>query len=246
MLLKRKTINKPRKQRSKIPSESSVELTEEVEEEANEFYSFTETVYNRLQDYFGELETPLNYTHDYELAIAVILSAQCTDERVNQVTEELFQKYKTLKSFAEANLEDLEEAIFPTGFFRNKSRLIKGFASKLITDYSSRLPSTISQLTSLPGIGRKTANVILNEVFEKAEGIVVDTHVKRLAAKLGLTTETLPENIEFDLMGKIEKIYWRRFSLYLIFLGRKHCKAYRTDCERCPLSDICPSSLERR
>lgn len=206
-------------------------------------YEFTATVYQRLEEYFGELETPLNYTHDYELAIAVILSAQCTDEKVNQVTPDLFNKYPTLQAFAEADLTELEEIIFPTGFFRNKSKLIKGFAAKLIQDFNGKLPSTISQLLTLPGFGRKTANVIINEVFGKAEGIVVDTHVKRLTAKLGLTEEVSPEAIETDLMNKIEKKYWRRFSLYLIYLGRKHCKANNTECSPCPLNDICVSSL---
>ena len=203
------------------------------------FHEFSATVYQRLEGHFGQLETPLHYSQDYELAVAVILSAQCTDERVNQVTVELFKKYTTLQSFADANLEEL---IFPTGFFRNKARMIKGFASKLISDFNGVLPSSIAELTSLPGFGRKTANVIINEIFGKAEGIVVDTHVKRISVKLGLTEEVSPESIEYDLMEKIEKKYWRRFSLYLIYLGRKFCKANRTECLRCPLNDICPSS----
>jgi endonuclease III len=206
------------------------------------FHEFSATVYKRLEEHFGQLEAPLNFSQDYELAVAVILSAQCTDERVNQVTVELFKKYPTLQSFAEADLEELEEVIFPTGFFRNKARMIKGFASKLITDFGGKLPSSIAELTSLPGFGRKTANVIINEIFGKAEGIVVDTHVKRISVKLGLTEEISPDSIEYDLMEKIEKKYWRRFSLYLIYLGRKFCKANRTECLKCPLNDICPSS----
>ncbi|MEM7182180.1 MAG: endonuclease III [Spirochaetota bacterium] len=204
---------------------------------------YSETIYKRLSKYFGRLKSPLKYTKDYELVIAVILSAQCTDERVNQVTRELFKKYRSLQAFADANLDDLEEIIFPTGFFRNKSKQVKGFAEQLIKNFDSQLPDSIEKLTSLPGVGRKTANVVIGEVFGKAEGIVVDTHVKRIAAKLGLTTETHPENIEYDLMEKIHPKYWRRFSLYLIFLGRKHCKAHKTDCANCPLQAKCPSSI---
>lgn len=207
--------------------------------------ALTETVYRRLYQYFGRLKTPLQYKRDYELAIAVILSAQCTDERVNQVTPDLFKKYTNLQAFADANLADLEEIIFPTGFFRNKSKQIKGFAQQVLIRFSGQLPDSIAELTTLPGVGRKTANVILNEVFKKAEGIVVDTHVKRLSAKLGLTDEHQPEAIEKDLMKKVYTKYWCRFSLYLIFLGRKHCRAHRTDCQNCPLNDICPSTIIR-
>jgi endonuclease-3 len=208
-----------------------------------ESQSFTETVYKKLNTHFGEVKCPLNYTKSYELGIAVILSAQCTDERVNTVTPELFAKYTTLESFAKADLKDIEDIIFSTGFFKNKAKAIKGYAQKLLTEYNSKLPSNINELTTLPGVGRKTANVILNEIFGVAEGIVVDTHVKRISKKLGITRESNPEKIELELMRKIKKKYWHKFSLYLISLGRKFCKANKTDCEHCPLGDkVCPSS----
>ncbi|MCB1192710.1 MAG: endonuclease III [Leptospiraceae bacterium] len=203
---------------------------------------YSEIIFKRLRNYFGKIECPLYFTKDYELAVAAILSDQCTDERVNSVTKELFEKYPTLDSFAKANLGDLEELIFPTGFFRDKAKLIKSIAQKILSDYNGKLPDTLIELTSLPGIDRKTANMLLNEVFNRSEGISVDAHVKRISNKLGLTTENLPENIEYDLMEKVDKKYWLRFSLYLTYLGRKHCKANRTECENCPLNDICPSS----
>lgn len=205
-------------------------------------FEYTEIVFKRLRNYFGKIEYPLKFKHDYELAIAVILSNQCTDDTVNAVTEELFQKYTNLESFAEANTTDLEEIIFPVGFFRDKAKLVKSLAVKLLADYGGKLPDTLIELTSLPGIERKSANMLLNEVFNKAEGFAVDTHVKRISNKLGITSENLPENIEYDLMEKVEKKYWLRFPLYLTFLGRKHCKVSRTECEHCPLNDICPSS----
>jgi endonuclease III len=204
--------------------------------------SFTEETFNRLKTHFGEVKCPLHYKHDYELAIAVILSAQCTDERVNTVTPILFKKYTTLESFASAKLIELEDIIFPTGFYKNKAKNIIGFAQTLIKQYKKQMPKTIDELTKMPGIGRKTANVILNELFDISEGFVVDTHVKRVSAKLGLTKTTNADQVELDMMKKVNKKYWNKLSLYLIFLGRKFCKAHKTDCTNCPLKDICPSS----
>lgn len=207
----------------------------------NPIHQITETIFNKLKDFYGEVECPLKFSKDYELAIAIILSAQCTDERVNSVTPELFTRYPSLESLSKANLIDLEEIVFPTGFFRNKAKMIKGFAQKLITEYNSKLPTNINELISLPGLGRKSANVILNEIFGKAEGIVVDTHVKRICNKLGLTQDNNPEEIERQLMEKVDKKYWHRFSLYLIYLGRDKCKAHKQDCNSCPLNSNCPS-----
>ncbi|MCE9498992.1 MAG: endonuclease III [Leptospira sp.] len=196
----------------------------------------------RLKKYFGKVQCPLRYNEDHELAIAVILSAQCTDERVNLVTPALFEKFKTLIDFANADQTEMEKLIFSTGFYKNKSKSIRGFAKKLLSEFGGVLPKTIPELISLPGIGRKTANVILSEIYGIADGVVVDTHVKRISRKLGLTKENDPVKIEKDLMKNIEKKYWDDFSLYLIFLGRKFCKARKTECENCPLGDICPSS----
>lgn len=176
------------------------------------------------------------------MAIAVILSAQCTDERVNKVTPTLFAAFPTLDSFSQAKLEDIETIIFPTGFYRNKAKSIKGFATKLIIEYNGILPKTIGELTSLPGIGRKTANVILNELYDISEGFVVDTHVKRIAGRLGLTKNSNPVKIEQDLMKNIKPEFWSTCSLYFIFLGRSVCTAYKTECSKCILGDICISS----
>jgi endonuclease III len=205
--------------------------------------NFTKKIYSILENYFGPVSCPLNYSKDYELCIAVILSAQCTDERVNQVTPALFQKFNSLESFSKAKLSEIEKLIFSTGFYKNKSKSIKGFATKLIEDYNSKLPTKIEDLITLPGVGRKTANVILNEIFQISEGVVVDTHVKRLSKVWKLTDEEDPVKIEKDLMKKFDYSHWLNISLYMVFLGRKFCKAHKTFCTECPLNQTCPSSL---
>ncbi len=204
--------------------------------------TFPDKVYSLLQKEFGEVSCPLHFSQDHELAIAVILSAQCTDERVNLVTPELFKKYPTLDAFSNARLSDLETLIYSTGFYKNKAKSILYFSKKLISDFNSTLPKTIEELITLPGIGRKTANVILNEIYKISEGIVVDTHVKRISKILEFTDETDVVKIEQDLMKVIPKKYWLNISLYLIFLGRKYCKAGRRDCIHCVLRKICPGA----
>lgn len=203
--------------------------------------SYTDQIFSLLKKEFGQVSTPLKYSKPYELCIAVILSAQCTDERVNAVTPELFKKFPTLESFAYASPIELEQAIYSTGFYKNKAKSIIGFCKKLLEEHKGILPKTIQELTSFPGVGRKTANVILNEIYGISEGIVVDTHVSRLSKVLGLTESKNPEKIERDLMKKFAKKYWKDISLYLIFLGRKYCTAYKRDCKNCPLKKICPS-----
>ncbi len=199
------------------------------------------SVFKRLYAEFGEVETPLHFSQPHELAIAVILSAQCTDERVNLVTPALFKRFPTLRSFAEAKLEEIEKYIFSTGFYHNKAKSIQGFASKLLADYGGVIPNTLEEAVKLPGFGRKTANVVLNEIYGVNEGFVVDTHVKRLTKRLGLTNHTDPVKIEKDIMELLPPKFYRNFSLYLIFLGRKNCAARRTDCPTCVLAKVCPS-----
>ena len=199
-------------------------------------------VYSLLKKEFGEVSCPLHFTQDHELAIAVILSAQCTDERVNLVTPELFKKYPSLEAFSKADLPELETLIYSTGFYKNKAKSILGFSKQLISNFNSELPKTIEELTTLPGIGRKTANVILNEIYKITEGIVVDTHVKRISKILKFTKETDVVKIEQDLMRIFPKKYWLKISLYIIFLGRKYCKAGRPDCNNCVLQKICPGA----
>ncbi|XDD51829.1 endonuclease III [Leptospira sp. WS92.C1] len=206
------------------------------------FLKWFSRIFSLLRKEFGEVQTPLHFQKDYELSIAVILSAQCTDERVNQVTPALFKAFPTLESFANAKIPDLEKLIFSTGFYHNKAKSIQGFAQKLVNDFGGELPKTVKELTTLPGFGRKTANVVLSEVHGLVEGIVVDTHVNRLSKVLGLTESNDPVKVEKDLMNLLPKKYWRDISLYLIFLGRKCCKAHRTFCEECILKKDCPSS----
>ncbi|MBL0265927.1 MAG: endonuclease III [Leptospiraceae bacterium] len=219
------------------------EVTGVVPKKQNLNFPFTTEVNKRLKKFFGFVSCPLHYKKDYELCIAVILSAQCTDERVNTVTPALFERFTNLEAFANAEISEIEKLIFSTGFYKNKAKSIQGFASLLIEKHAGKLPKTIAELIKLPGVGRKTANVILNEIHKISEGIVVDTHVKRISNVLKLTKSENPVIIEKDLMKKIERQYWMDFSLYLIFLGRKFCKAHKTECEGCPLNDICPSSL---
>lgn len=198
--------------------------------------------YQILKKRYGPVECPLNFTHDYELCIAVILSAQCTDERVNQVTPELFAHFPSLEAFARADLPDLEQAIYSTGFYKNKAKSIRGFARSLLENYDRQLPTELKELQKLPGVGRKTANVIQSELMGKAEGITVDTHVARITRLWGLTVSKNPNIVEKDLMKVVPSTYWRDFSLLVIFLGREFCVARRPKCAECPLQKICPAA----
>ncbi|HKJ66442.1 MAG TPA: endonuclease III [bacterium] len=193
-----------------------------------------------LQREYPEAKCSLNHSNAFELSIATILSAQCTDKRVNKVTPELFGKYPSPEHFASASLEDLEEAIRSTGFYRNKARSIKGFAAGIIGEYEGNVPDSMEDLTALPGIGRKTANVILG-VAHDVPGIVVDTHVKRISRLLGLTTETDPEKIEYDLQSLVPEEHWVQWAHLIIDHGRAVCKARTPRCRECVLLDYCPS-----
>ncbi len=203
----------------------------------------------RIQDIFEILDplytsdkTALKYRTPFHLLIATILSAQCTDKQVNQVTKTLFRKYKTPDDFLAAPISELEGDIRPTGFFRNKARLIKGCCKGLLDFHGGEVPSTMEQMIRLPGVGRKTANCVLGAVFD-IPGVVVDTHVKRLALRLGLTENQNPDKIEKDIEVLLPKDRWRRFSDILIYHGREICKARKPDHARCPVSAYCPSSL---
>ena len=180
----------------------------------------------------------LNYTHDYELLFATILSAQCTDDRVNIVTETLFEKYKTLQSFAAASLEEMEQDVKSTGFYRNKAKNLIGAAQMLLSEYGGKLPSDVESLIKLPGTGRKTANVVRCHIF-KIPSVVVDTHVGRISRKLGLTKYEDPVKVEFDLMKKLPKEVWIRYNHQLIAHGRAICKAPNPKCDMCFMHDCC-------
>jgi len=201
-----------------------------------------ETLLQRLDAAYPQASCALNYRSPLQLLIATILSAQCTDERVNKVTPSLFEKYKTAKDFADADLGELQEAIRPTGFFKNKAKAIKACCQKIVEDYGGEVPATLEEMVTLPGVGRKTANLVLGEVHH-IPGIVVDTHVRRLAKRLGLTEHDDPEKIERDLMTLIPKERWTLFSHQLIHHGRQVCKARKPACDRCNLNDLCPSSM---
>ncbi len=193
------------------------------------------------QEYGMEYRCYLNYETPWQLLIAVILSAQCTDARVNIVTEHLFQKYDTLEKLADAKLEELEQEIHSIGFYHNKAKNIIACARKLVTDYEGQVPRTIEDLTSLAGVGRKTANVIRGNIYHEPS-IVVDTHVKRISRKLGFTQEEDPVKIEYDLMNVIPQDHWILINIHLITLGRTICKARKPDCENCFLKEVCPSA----
>jgi endonuclease-3 len=195
-----------------------------------------------LNKEYPQPRTALTYGNPFQLLIAVILSAQCTDQRVNQVTPVLFSQLRTPHDFANADTRQIERLIHSTGFFRNKAKNIKACAQALIRDHNGMLPDTMALLNDLPGVGRKTANVVLGEVFGKVEGIVVDTHVARLSQRLGLTKEKNAVTIERDLMSILPKRNWYRFSHSLILHGRAVCKARTPDCRHCPLQKFCPSS----
>lgn len=183
----------------------------------------------------------LNHDNAWQLLIATMLSAQCTDARVNIVTKDLFVKYPTVKAFADADLKELEQDIHSTGFYHNKAKNIIACCKTLVEKYDGEVPSDIEALTSLVGVGRKTANVIRGNIFNEPS-IVVDTHVKRIAGKLGFTKETDPVKIEYDLMKKLPKDHWILCNIHLIRLGRTICKAPTPKCEECFLKELCPSA----
>jgi len=200
------------------------------------------TLSPRLAALYPDLEISLDWDTPLELIVATVLSAQCTDERVNRVTKRLFPAYPDARAYAEAPLDELEEAVRPTGFYRNKAKHIQGLARKVLEDFDGEVPSTMEELLTLPGVARKTANVVLSNAFGVHEGIVVDTHVKRVAHRLGLTDETDPAKIERDLMGILPRDEWRSFPWWLILHGRTVCHARRPACDTCPVRDACPSA----
>jgi endonuclease-3 len=177
-----------------------------------------------------------------QLLVATILSAQCTDDRVNLVTADLFGRYKTAADYAAADPAAFEQQVRSTGFFRNKTRSILGAAKKIVEDFGGQVPDTMDELLTLPGVARKTANVVLSNVFGRNEGVAVDTHVQRLAGRLRLSDQKTPEKIERDLMALLPQEQWGLFSHLLIFHGRRYCTAQRPDCEHCPLARLCPSA----
>jgi endonuclease-3 len=194
-----------------------------------------------LAKVYPDAHCELDFRTPLELLVATILSAQCTDKRVNLVTPALFAKYRTAKDYAAARTETLEGMIRSTGFFRSKTKSIRAAAAAIVTEHGGRVPDTMEKLHGLPGVGRKTANVVLGNAFGKDEGIVVDTHVVRLSHRLRLTRQTDPEKIEQDLMKLVPRQHWTKWSHWLIWHGRRRCFARKPDCHHCEIFSLCPS-----
>ena len=202
----------------------------------------TRKIIGRLKKNYPHAKTALTFSNPLQLLIATILSAQCTDERVNMVTPGLFVKYKSARDFANAIQEELEQEIHSTGFFRNKARNIIACCKELVAKHDGDVPSDMEALVNLPGVGRKTANCVLGGAFGRAEGVVVDTHVHRLTGRLGLSNEKTPEKIEQDLMKIVPRKEWYAISNLLILHGRTVCDARKPACPECKLHDLCPSA----
>ena len=205
-------------------------------------YNRTQEIISALKQTYPDAHCELNFSNPFELLIATILSAQCTDKRVNLVTNELFKKYRSAADFAKAELAELERDIKSTGFFRNKAKNIKSCCAALVEKHGGEVARRMDELTALDGVGRKTANVVLGNAFGITVGIVVDTHVTRLANRLGLTKQTDPEKIEQELMPLVLHEQWTLFSHWLIWHGRRRCVARKPDCAACEIAQLCPSA----
>lgn len=192
-----------------------------------------------LKEYYPDATCSLDFKTPFELAIAVMLSAQCTDERVNKTTPSLFEKYSTPQDICNLGLEELEEIIHPCGFYKNKAKNIKAMAKKILEEHSGEVPKSMEELIKLPGIGRKSANVIMLEAFENPQGIAIDTHAKRIANRLGFSKNKEPEKIEQDILKIIPKEYYKDVNHLLVWHGRKTCDSRKPKCEKCPIKKYC-------
>lgn len=199
----------------------------------------TKEIVEILKNTYPDATCSLDFSTPFEAVVAVILSAQCTDERVNKTTPSLFERCKSIQDFADINIKELEDLIHPCGFYRNKAANIKACAKKVLEEFNGKVPSTMEQLLTLPGVGRKTANVVLLEVFGIANGIAVDTHAKRISNKLGLSNNSDPEKIEKDLLKIFDKEDLKFINHLLVWHGRNSCKAQKPNCETCTLNKFC-------
>ena len=220
---------------SETPKRSKLTRDTPIEERAPEIIRI-------LSEAYPQATVALNFSTPLEMLVATILSAQCTDERVNQVTASLFQKYRTCEDYLRVPEAELAADIKPTGFFNQKTRAIRGACQRIVEIYGGQVPDTMGDLLTLPGVARKTANIVLGNAFGKVEGIAVDTHVRRLAERLGFTTEKDPDKIERDLMRLVPRDRWFPFTYVLIEHGRRICTARNPKCEICPVNHLCPSS----
>ena len=195
-------------------------------------------IYEYLTKLFPEAKTELEFENAYELLVAVVLSAQCTDVRVNKVTKVLFEKYPTANDMMGANINEIEKIIYSTGFYKNKARNIKLLSEKIIKEYNGNVPSTVEELVKLPGVGKKTANVVYSNYFG-GDAIAVDTHVLRVSNRLGLSKSNNPDQVEKDLMKRFDKNIWADLHSKMVLFGRYYCKARNPSCDKCELKDIC-------
>lgn len=202
-----------------------------------------ERIWALLKEEYPEAKPSLNYSNPLELLVATVLSAQSTDVQINKVTEKLFEKYRTAEDYASANLRELENDLYSTGFYKTKAKNIKTAAQIIVEKYNGEVPKTMEELISLPGVGRKTANIVLARAFGIIEGIAVDTHVKRVSRRLGLTKNHDPEKIEKDLLSLARKEDLDSISMTLIYHGRKICQARKPKCPSCVVNKLCPSSI---
>ena len=203
-------------------------------------------VLRRLKLMYPQAPCSLDHESPVQLMVATVLSAQCTDARVNMVTPALFERFPDARAIAESDIAELEELIRSTGFYRNKAKNIQAACQKLITEFGGEMPQTMAELTTLPGVARKTANVVLAHAFDIHEGVTVDTHVKRISGLLGMTKHTEPVKIEQDLMKVLPRPDWENWSIRLVYHGRAVCYARSPDCMRCDLLDICPGAIKLR
>ena len=203
----------------------------------------TRDIIRRLKREYPDARCSLNYSNPLELLVATILSAQCTDERVNIVTADLFRKYRAPEDYLKVSQEELEQDVRSTGFYRNKAKAIRGACQRIVEHHAGRVPDRLEDLLLLPGVARKTANVVLGNAFGIASGVVVDTHVQRLSRRMGLSDQNQPEKIERDLVELVPKKDWIDFSHLMIYHGRKVCKARKPLCDECVVEPLCPSSF---
>ena len=203
-------------------------------------------LFNRLKEYYPDATCSLDFKEPFQLVVAVMLSAQCTDERVNKTTPELFSRCKTIQDFADIDINELEKIIHPCGFYKNKAKNIKLCAKQVLENFNGVVPHTMKELTSLAGVGRKSANVIMLEVFGIAEGVAVDTHAKRISNLTGLSKEKEPEKIEQDLLKTFPKECWKDLNHLLVWHGRNTCVARNPKCDVCPISNMCKFFMSKK
>ena len=200
-------------------------------------------IVKKLKEMYPDAKCSLDFKTPFEMLVAVCLSAQCTDDRVNQVTPELFKVYDTPEDFANCDIKKLEELIHSCGFYKNKAKNLKSAGKKIVEDFNGKVPNTMEELISIPGVGRKSANVIMLEAFNNPQGIAVDTHVKRISNRIGFSKQSEPEKIEQDLLKQIPKEYYKDVNHLLIYHGRSICTARNPKCSKCPIFEICKKNL---